>query len=130
MELITETDIYTPSIDDMGNYIDKVPSFNTCRKGLRCPCGARKDKTYETHTTFSAHIKSKIHQKWLADLNLNRANFYIENEKMKETLQNQRLIIAKMEKELANKIMTIDYLTQQLCSKNAATAIDNLLEFD
>ena len=28
MDLIAESDIYTPSIDDKGNYIDKIPSFN------------------------------------------------------------------------------------------------------
>ena len=29
MDLIVEPDIYAPGIDDKGNYIDKIPSFNT-----------------------------------------------------------------------------------------------------
>ena len=28
MELIVESDIYLPSIDENDNYVDKVPSFN------------------------------------------------------------------------------------------------------
>ena len=114
MELVVESDIYSPSIDEMGNYIDKVPSFNIIKKGLLCPCGSRKDKLYESHSSFITHIKTKNHQKWLSNLNLNKVNYYIENEKLQETIQNQRLIIAKLEKDVNTKIMTIDYLSQQL----------------
>ena len=137
MELITESDIYTPSIDDIGNYIDNVPSFNTLLNGLRCPCGSRKNKIYTTYAIFTAHIKSKSHQKWLDYLNLNKTNYYIENERMKVTIKNQQLIIAKFEKDLNNKSMTIDYLTQQLLSKqttntggsSSSDTTDNLLDF-
>ena len=41
MELITEPDIYAPSIDEIGNYIDKVPSFLIIKHGVRCTCGKR-----------------------------------------------------------------------------------------
>jgi len=130
MDLVTEPDIYSPSIDEMGNYIDKIPSFNIIKKGLLCSCGSRKDKIYKTYTTFSMHIKTKTHQKWLNSLNLNKANYYIENIKLSETLQNQRLIIAKLEKEISSKNMTIDYLTQQLNKNDKALSVNNLLEFD
>ena len=134
MELVVEPDIYSPSIDEAGNYIDKIPSFNIIKKGLACPCGARRDKIYETHISFSMHIKTKNHQKWLANLNLNKVNYYVENEKLVETIQNQRLIIAKLEKEKNNKIMTIDYLTQQLqlqqTKNNISASVENLLDFD
>ena len=138
MELITEPDIYSPSVSDNGSYIDKIPSFNSLKNGLRCPCGARKDKTYDTHNIFSSHIKTKCHQNWLSNLNLNKANYYIENEKLKETLQNQKLIIAKLEKDVHTKIMTIDYLTQQLnqfsqsqcLNQSHCKTVTNLLEFD
>jgi len=137
MELVVEPDIYCPSIDEQGNYIDRIPSFHIIKKGVLCPCGSRKDKVYETHSVFSAHIKTKIHQKWLAGLNLNKANYYVENEQLKQTIQNQRLIIAKLEKDINTKIMTIDYLTQQL-NKNTNkknemvnyNTVNNLLDFD
>ena len=92
-ELVTEPDIYCPSIDTNGNYMDRIPSFHIMKKGVLCPCGSRKDKVYETHTIFSAHTKTKIHQKWLESLNLNKANYYVENENLKNTIYNQRLII-------------------------------------
>ena len=139
MELVVEPDIYSPSIDDKGNYIDRIPSFNIIKKGLLCPCGSRKDKIYETHAVFTSHIKTKSHQSWLITLNFNKANYYVENEKLKETLQNQKLIIAKLEKDVHNKIMTIDYLTQQLNqisnisqsqSQSYCNTVTNLLEFD
>lgn len=127
MDLQTEPDFYSPSISENGSYIDKIPSFNNLKTGLRCPCGARKDKKYETHTIFYNHTKSKCHQNWINTLNLNKANYYIENQQLKETLHNQRLIIAKFEKDIQNKIMTIDYLTQQL-NKNHKVVID-LIDF-
>ena len=108
-----------------------MPPFNYIKKGLTCPCGSRKDKLYETHSVFVAHTKTKAHQKWLEGLNLNRANFYVELEKSKEVISSQRLIIAKLEKDINNKIMTIDYLTQQLHKvTNCAVNVNNLLDFD
>jgi hypothetical protein len=131
MELVTEPDTYSPSIDDIGNYIDKIPPFASIKHGIRCPCGSRKDKVYETSSIFSQHIKTKSHQKWLQGLNLNKANYYIQNEELKTTIQQQRLVIAKLEKELQNKIMTIDFLTQQLASKSTnQKVVSNLLDFD
>lgn len=116
MELATEPDTYSPNIDDKGNYVDRVPSFNTnaLANGLRCPCGTRKDAIYTSRSMFSSHIKTKTHEKWLQDLNTNKANFYIENQKLKDLVQSQKIMIGKMEVEISNKIMTIDYLTQQL----------------
>ena len=134
MELVVEPDIYSPSIDDNGLYIDKVPPFNYIKKGLICPCGSRKDKIYESHSVFVSHTKTKAHQKWIENLNLNRSNFYVENEKFRDVIQNQRLIIAKLEKDVNNRNMTIDYLTQQLHKMNnnmtGSISTINLLDFD
>ena len=129
MELVTEPDLYSPSIDNFGNYIDKTPSFNNIKCGIRCPCGTRRDKTYDTSSAFSTHTKSKSHKKWLDNLNLNKTNYYVENEKLKQIVQDQRMIIAKMDIELQNKITTIDYLTKQLIGRSENT-VDDLLNFD
>lgn len=125
MTLATEPDMYSPNIDDNGNYVDKVPSFNTAAlaNGLRCACGTRKDKVYTSAAMFSSHIKTKTHDKWLQDLNANKTNFYIENKKLRDLVQSQKIMLGKMEVELANKSLTIDYLTQQLMSKNASQSI-------
>ena len=62
----------------------------------------------------SAHIKTKTHEKWLQDLNTNKANFYIENQKLKDIVHSQKIMIGKMELELSSKNMTIAYLTQEV----------------
>ena len=84
MELVIEPDIYEPSIDERGNYIDKLPS--SMKHGIQCPCGARKEKVYETRAKLKAHIESKYHQKWLADLNANKANLYVRCIELNETV--------------------------------------------
>lgn len=137
MELSIEPDLYQPSINEQGNYVDRImPSmFSKSKTGIYCPCSSQKDKTYDTRSKFSSHVKTKTHQKWLENLNSNKANFYIENEKLKETIANQRLIIGKMEKDLKTKLLTIDYLTQQLNDLNkkshsSCVIVENLLDFD
>ena len=129
MDLIVEPDIYSPSVDNNGNYINKIPSFTNLKNGLRCPCGTRKDKCYESASNFSTHIKTKKHIKWLSDVNLNRANYFVENVNLKETITSQKLIISRMEKDLQNKSLTIDYLTSQIY-KQGSSCVDNLLDFD
>ena len=124
MELVTEPDTYSPNIDDKGNYVDKVPSFytNALANGLRCPCGTRKDKIYTSHATFTAHIKTKTHEKWLQELNTNKANFYVESQKLRYVVQSQKIMIGKMELNILNKNMTIDYLTKQLVTLNSLSS--------
>ena len=137
MELVTEPDIYTPSIDESGNYIDRIPPFAILKKGLQCPCGSRKDKCYDTHSIFATHIKTKHHQHWLKNLNTNKANYYVENEGLKNTIHNQRLIIANLEKEIQKKNATIINLSQHFTSSASSssfthenTVATNLLDFD
>lgn len=129
MEVVVEPELYSPSIDDNGTYIDVIPTF---RHGLRCPCGSRRDKVYDDARSFSTHTKTKCHQKWLELVNKNRANYYVENEKLRETIQQQRIIIAKMEKEIQNKSLTIDYLTKQLhkSTLSETSIVSDLLDFD
>ena len=123
MELVIEPGIYSPSIDETGNYIDKIPMIPK-NEGIHCPC-SRKDKIYN----FSQHMKTKGHQQWLKTINLNRTNYFVENMELRNTVANQKLIIARMEKEMNTKMMTIDYLSQQLLKK-PDKIVDNLIEFD
>lgn len=128
MDITITPDIYTPSVDINGNYIDNVPII---KNGLFCPCGTRKDKAYETSTKFAYHIKSKSHQKWLMSLNQNKANYYVEMLKNKELIENQQKIIIQLENQLHKKTLTIDYLTEQLTIKiNQQTNNIDLLDFN
>jgi hypothetical protein len=130
MNLSLDSDIYEPNIDDKGNYADYLPPSSKFTNGLRCPCGARKDHVFDSRTSFGMHIKTKTHQKWLSDLNTNKMNFYSECEKLKEVVNSQKIIIARLEKEISTKLKTIDYLTQQLMNKETENNVIDLLSFD
>ncbi len=129
MDLQLESDIYEPTICDNGNYNDYIPPSCKFKHGLRCPCGARKDHIFDSRASFSVHVKSKTHQKWLSDLNTNKMNYYTECEKLKELVNSQKLIIARLEREINTKLKTIDYLSQQLMNKHENNVVD-LLTFD
>ena len=133
MELAVTPDTYAPNMGEQGTYIDYIPTYSIIHNGITCMCGSRKDKVFRSTSTFSSHIKTKIHQKWLESINTNRTNYYIELEKTKEIIQNQRVIIARLENEVSNKSLTIDYLTQQLLHKNQSNIsieTQDLLEFE
>ena len=116
MTLATEPDMYSPNIDEHGNYTDKLPSFNSdaLANGIRCPCGTRKDKVYLSANLFVAHCKSKTHEKWVNDLNTNKMNFFTENQKLRDIIRAQKIMIGKMELDISSKNVTIGYLTQEL----------------
>ena len=114
MELVLEPEMYSPTINEMGNYVDNVPPTALMKNGLRCPCGSRSSKTFASCSLFSQHCKTKHHQNWLQSLNTNKTNFYAENIQLKDTVHNQQLVISKLEKELHHKNWMIQYLSSQL----------------
>jgi len=136
MDLTLESDTYEPCIGDDGNYSDYLPPSSKFKNGLRCPCGARKDHIFDTRQSFSGHIKTKTHLKWVSDLNSNKMNYFTECEKLKELVNSQKLIIAQKDKdisvlmkEITIKSKTIDILTEQLTIKETNKVVD-LLSFD
>ena len=120
MDINLIPDIYVPSVDTSGNYIDSKPII---KNGIKCPCSNR-TKVFDILSKFTTHMKTKRHQKWIEELNNNKLNYYTECLKNNETIENQKRIIAKMDIELKNKSLTIDYLTNELVSKNT-TSITN-----
>ncbi len=121
MSLEVTPDIYTPSINDNGMYVDgRIKMIN----GMYCPCSTRKDKVYDTVSKFTTHTKTKMHQKWLKQLNDNKANYYVEMLKMKEINDNQQKIIQNMENKLLKRTLTIDYLTSQLTLNQSRSDVE------
>ena len=129
MDLIIDSDIYEPCIDDNGNYTDYLPSSNKFKNGLRCPCGSRREHIFDSRQSFSSHTKTKTHIKWLIDLNANKMNYYTENIKLNETLNNQKLIIAKLQRDNDEHIKLIAQLAKKIEAKETANSVD-LLNFD
>lgn len=127
MELILEPEIYEPNMDEQGNYTDRMPVISN---GIRCPCGARKDKVFLATCYFAQHIKTQTHKKWLLDLTANKSNFYKENDALKKTIENQKLIIARQEIDILQKMKLIEFLTRQLMEKDSPTKEMDLIHFD
>ncbi len=139
LNLVEEPDFYSPSINDKGDYVDKIPSFTYINKGLKCPCGSRKGKVYETYNEFSRHIKTKCHEKWIEDLNMNKMNHISQNTKLNDLVDNQKIIIAKLQKEvdelkIYNKNLKSDIFEYQkeidIYKNKNNNIIENLLDFD
>ena len=130
MNLSLDSDIYEPNTDDVGNYVDYLPTSSKFNNGLRCPCGARKDHIFDSRPSFGSHIKTKTHQKWLSDLNTNKMNYFTECEKLKEIVNSQKIIIARLEKDVNTHKHTIINLAQQLATKETTNNTIDLLSFD
>jgi hypothetical protein len=130
MDLAIESDIYEPNIDDNGNYLDYLPTSSKFKNGLRCSCGTRKEHIFDIRQSFSIHIKTKTHQKWLSDLNLNKMNYFTENIKLNETINNQKMIIAKLQRENDENIRFITHLTKKIEMKENSNIVIDLLTFD
>jgi len=129
MDLQVESDIYEPNIDNCGDYSDYLPTSSKFKNGLRCPCGTRKEHIFDTRASFSGHIKTKTHQKWISDLNTNKMNYFTENIKLNETISNQKIIIAKLQRENDENLKLIVHLTKKIEIKENYNVVD-LLSFD
>lgn len=130
MDLIVESDIYEPCIDEKSNYSDYIPTSAKFNNGLRCPCGARKEHIFDSRPSFTSHIKTKTHQKWLTDLNANKMNYFTENIKLNETISNQKLIIARFQRESDENLKLIAHLTKKIEFKEIRDVVVDLLTFD
>ena len=61
---------------------------------------------------------------------VNKANYFTENEELKQIIANQKLIISKQEKEIALNAMMIEFLKKQMIDSPTPLKDVNLLEFD
>ena len=129
MDLQVESDIYEPNINNTGDYSGYLPTGSKFKNGLRCPCGTRKEHIFDNRQSFSGHIKTKTHQKWISDLNTNKMNYFTENLKLTETITNQKFIIAKLQRENDENLKLIVRLTKKIEIKENPNVVD-LLSFD
>ncbi len=125
MDLVVEPEVYQPVLDDNKCYVDMVP-YNIQVGTVRCLC----TKTVFTNRQgMLKHFETQRHKRWLKELNDNKGNLYVENVRLSELVENQKKIIAKLEKDVQTKIMTIDCLTLQLIDKcRTDVIVTNLLD--
>ena len=120
MDNLTLTpDLYSPNVNEDGNYIDYIPTYKIFEQGgLICPCGARKDKVYDKKNKFSSHIECATHKRWIESLNRNKANYYKKYLKLKDLIKTQKIMIGNLQKDIDTKSVLINHLTNQLILNN------------
>ena len=102
MEATTIPDKYEASINENGEYVDRMPNL---ANGITCDCMNRKKQTtIFTRTQFNSHIKSLSHTNYLVMLNNNKSNYYSECIRLRD--ENRIL-----KQQLTNAHITIDVLT-------------------
>ncbi len=103
-------DVYIPSVDDNGNYCDGDIKY-VFDNSLKCPCSGR---IYIARCGFIQHAKTKVHQKWLDELNKNKQNYYAQTRDLETLTNEQKFIIQRLEKEIQKKNKYIIELTMKL----------------
>ena len=102
MELATTPDKYEASINEAGDYIDRMPSLTN---GITCECMNRKKQTtIFTRTQFNSHIKSISHTNYIQMLNNNKNNYYTKCLELTEEVK-------VLKQQLTDAHITIDVLT-------------------
>ena len=128
MELVTESDTYSPSISNDGTYIDQIPSSSHFTQGIRCPCT---QNCFASRPSFVSHTKTQSHKRWLESLNANRSNHLTELEQSRKLVRQQQLIIAQLERDKTEMMNMVNFLSRQLATPpQPATAVIDLIDFD
>jgi uncharacterized protein (UPF0333 family) len=128
MELIKQPKKYKPFLSNNSEYCDLVPSVSDFDEtdGILCCCGS---KTIFLHSNaFRSHIKTQKHKTWITTLNQNKQNYYVENELLRETIQNQKIIIGRQERTIQSYIQTISHLTEQTIQQITAIPSISLID--
>lgn len=121
--IAVQPDTYTPMVDDEGNYVDKVPSNGVfATTGIRCPCSTRRDKVYNTKSSFTTHTKSQGHQAWLKEMSSTKTDYRTIAQEQEEIIKAQKIMIAQME-----RAHTAKNLETELEIQNMRTTIQMLM---
>jgi vacuolar-type H+-ATPase subunit D/Vma8 len=94
MDIALTPDTYAPGISDDGLYVDIIP-HSIPESGIKCPCF---DRYYITRDKFAQHSKCKRHEMWMKQLNLEKKNYFKKCIELEQTVKQQRLLIAQLEK--------------------------------
>ena len=124
-DLALTPDVYSPARNDAGEYEDSLRGYNF-NSGLRCGCGAK--TVFAKRANFMTHIQSKHHKEWIQEMNSNTSNYYTECMELKELVNNQKRIIARLETD--NSALITKLAAKDVIIVNLATKIANCVEDD
>jgi len=129
MDIQIVPDIYSPTVDKNGNYVDTLILFP--KNGFYCPCN-NKHKIYKDKLSFATHIYSKTHKNWILYLNDNKLNYYSHSIRLEQDINNLKKIIANQDIEIQKQSNIIVHLTNAINERNKIQNPEtqiNLLDF-
>ena len=127
MDIALQPEVYKPSLDNNGNYIDSLLSFNL-EMGIVCPCMPGKDRVFKNKTKFNYHKKTQTHQRWLEKINTEKNNLFVENIKLKELVETQKKLLAQFDIEIMKKNAIIEFLSSKTKSGELKHETINLID--
>ena len=95
-ELATIAELYTPSVNNEGRYVDSVPV--NIHHGIRCSCGS--NTVFKSRPSFTTHTTSRRHVEWLERINNDQRNYLAENIRLTEQITQQRRLVVSLSNQL------------------------------
>ena len=112
-------EVYYPTIDTMGNYVDK-PS----NKQMHCGCGSR--TLFDGTTKLRQHFKTNIHREWVILLNLEKNNHLSESIKYKSLCTTQQKIIQQQQQKITTYEVSMEQMQTKMRLYREETFINSL----
>jgi hypothetical protein len=103
------SDVYQPSMDREGNYIDSYVNLSHFSK---CGCGSKNNFT--NTQSFKIHFKSEIHKRWIEYLNHEKENHYAELMKYKKLNKQQQLVIQQQQDIMTTNDVKLEQYSKKL----------------
>ena len=130
MALSLEPELYQVAVDENGTYINIIPSLDSIKNGIKCPCGSRKNQVYKTTASLTKHFDCEKHKVWLKNLNQEKINHYNDLIKTREIVQQQQKMIRELKLELQEKDRIIINLNRDInrLRKPTEVIVGNLLD--
>jgi hypothetical protein len=120
MALSLKPVIYSPQLNGKGEFVDeRVPVLE---EGIKCPCSQR-DIYFKNSKSFSQHMKTRQHLKWIEYLNTNKQSILQEKTELEETVYVQKKTIARFDNDFQAMMLKIDKLTMALSDKEKEPTI-------
>lgn len=106
----SESDIYSPTVSNEGEYIDFIPTpFST----IKCPC-TKICRQFSSRTSFIQHCKTQRHIMWLQNINSEKHNFYKELIKANTIVKQQQVLLTQKENEICHLNLIIKGLKKNI----------------
>jgi hypothetical protein len=102
------SDVYHPTTNSEGNYVDSHVNLNHFSK---CGCGS---SNHFTSKTFKTHFTSDRHKKWIDYLNSEKTNHYSELVKYKKLNKQQQMVIQQQQDMITTNEIKLEQYSKKV----------------